>query len=273
MPDAYALFGNPVAHSKSPWLHQSFAAQTGHALTYRAIEAEADTFGQEVAGFMRQGGAGANVTAPFKLAACALADECRDRAALAGAANCLKFEDGMIIADNFDGVGLTRDIEVNLGVPLRGRTVLLLGAGGAARGAIQPFLEAGPAHLMVANRTLEEAAALEATDPWRGRFVACALADLGSDSFDVVVNATSASLFGELPEIPPQVFGNECLAYDLVYGKGLTPFLSMARDSGACKIADGIGMLVEQAAEAFDWWRGVRPKTEQIIKQMSMPLV
>ncbi|MWB78029.1 shikimate dehydrogenase [Pseudooceanicola sp. 216_PA32_1] len=272
MPDAYAVFGNPVAHSKSPWLHETFARQTGETLTYRAIEAQPGAFQDAIFGFMQEGGAGANVTAPFKLDACALADDCRDRAALAGAANCLKFEGGRIIADNFDGVGLTRDIEVNLGVPLAGKSVLLLGAGGAARGAIQPFLDAGPARLVVSNRTLEEASALGATEAWRGRIETCALADLGEESFDLVVNATAASLFGELPDIPPEVFGKDCLAYDLVYGKGLTPFLSFARLSRAAHIADGLGMLVEQAAEAFHWWRGVRPETGQIIKKMTVPL-
>lgn len=272
MPDAYAVFGNPVGHSKSPWLHEAFARQTGQALTYRAIEAPPGGFEQEVACFMRLGGAGANVTAPFKLEARAMADECRDHAALAGAANCLKFEDDRIIADNFDGVGLTRDIEVNLGVPLIGRTVLLLGAGGAARGAIQPFLDAGPSRLVVSNRILEEASALEAVEPWRGRFEACALEDLGGESFEVVVNATSASLFGELPDISSEVIGKSCLAYDLVYGKGLTPFLSLARDAGASQLADGLGMLVEQAAETFHWWRGTRPKTDRILQELSKRL-
>ena len=269
MPDPYALFGHPVAHSKSPWLHETFAKQTGQALTYRSIDAEPGTFKQAITRFIQHGGAGCNVTAPFKLEARALADECRLRAALAGAANCLKFEDGRIIAENFDGVGLKRDIEVNLGFPLAGRTVLLLGAGGAARGAIQPFLDSAPSRLVVANRTLDEALALEATEVWRGRIVACALADLGDESFDVVVNATSASLFGELPDIASEVFGKNCLAYDLVYGKGHTPFLAHARGSGATQLADGVGMLVEQAAEAFHWWRGVRPKTDRIIGEIA----
>ena len=268
----YALFGNPVKHSKSPWLHTAFARQTGKEMTYSAIEAPLDGFRQELDIFMQRGGMGANVTAPFKLEAYALANERRQRAELAGAANCLKFEDGRIIAENFDGVGLKRDIEHNIGLPLVGRRVLLLGAGGAARGAIQPFLDAGPARLVIANRTLEEALALEATDPWRGRINACALSDLGGESFDMVVNATSASLFGELPEIPSSVFHGESLAYELVYGKGLTPFLAFARASGACRFADGVGMLVEQAAEAFHWWRGIRPETGAMIKQMTVPL-
>ena len=273
MPDAYAIFGHPVAHSKSPWLHDTFARQTGQALTYQAIDAQPGTFQDQVKSFMQQGGAGANVTAPFKLEARAMADECRDAAALAGAANCLKFEDGRIIAQNFDGVGLARDIAVNLGCPMAGRRVLLLGAGGAARGAIQPFLDAGPACLVVSNRTPEEAHALEATEAWRGRIEACAPTDLRKESFDLVVNATSASLYGERPDIPPEAFGPDCLAYDLVYGKGLTPFLAFARQSGATRLADGVGMLVEQAAEAFEWWRGVRPSTDAIIKEMSKPLV
>jgi len=203
----------------------------------------------------------------------ALADECRPRAKLAGAANCLKFEDGRIIAENFDGLGLTRDIECNLAFKMAGRRVLLLGAGGAARGAIQPFLEAGPAELVVASRKLEEVLELEATAPWRGRFKPCAMSDLGKDSYDLVVNATSASLFGELPDIPSSVFHKQSLAYELAYGKGLTPFLGFARESGAHRLADGVGMLVEQAAEAFYWWRGKRPETGRVIEQMTVPLI
>jgi shikimate dehydrogenase len=180
-----------------------------------------------------------------------------------------------VFAENFDGVGLTRDITVNLGVAMRGKRVLLLGAGGAARGALLPFLAEEPAELVLVNRTLSKAAELGAQFAGAGKLVVCGYAELAdiSEQFDLVINATSASLRNELPPVPANAFRGAPLAYELAYGKGLTPFLQAARAAGVPNLADGVGMLVEQAAEAFTWWRGVRPQTAPLIAQMTVPLI
>lgn len=276
MSDRYAVIGNPISHTKSPLIHAAFAKATQQDIEYTAIEGPlvpARGFEDAVHAFRSAGGRGMNVTAPFKLRACDMADERSDRAALAGAANALKFTEGLILAENFDGIGLLRDIEVNLGLPLAGRRVLMLGAGGAARGALLPFLESGPAELVLTNRDVNKAVTLAHQVKGKGPIRACGYPDLlDAGTFDLVVNATSASLRGELPPVPPTVFGAACTAYELAYGKGLTPFLLLARTAGVRGIADGVGMLVEQAAEAFAWWRGVRPKTVQVIDELSIPL-
>jgi shikimate dehydrogenase len=267
-PDRYAVFGNPIAHSRSPGIHEGFARITGENLEYRTIEPPVDGFETSVRAFLAGGGRGCNVTAPFKLQALAIADEQRPHAATAGAANCLKFEAGRIIAENFDGIGLVNDIRRNLGYEIAGRNVLLLGAGGAVRGAILPFLEARPARLAVANRCADEAHKLGAVFARYGALDASGFDDIEGKSFDLIVNGTSASLFGQLPEIPARLFHHGTLAYDLVYGKGVTPFMAFARDNGADRTVDGVGMLVEQAAEAFAWWRGVRPETASVIQTL-----
>jgi len=272
MSDRYAVIGNPIAHSKSPLIHGSFAKATGQELEYTRIEGPLDGFAAAVRAFRDAGGRGMNVTAPFKLQAFELADERTERAQLAGAANCLKFEAGRIIAENFDGIGLVNDIQRNLGQPLTGKRVLLLGAGGAAHGALKPFLEQRPAELVIANRTVAKAQALAEELARYGHERGGGYADIGDEPFDVVVNATSASLRGELPPVPPTVFKPDGLAYELVYGKGLTPFLRLAQKAGVKRLADGVGMLVEQAAEAFLWWRGVRPDTHPVIHQLTVPL-
>jgi shikimate dehydrogenase len=273
MTDRYAVIGNPIGHSKSPLIHGTFARQTGQNLVYTAIEGPLDAFEPTVRRFIADGGRGMNVTAPFKLQAYAMADEATPRARLAGAANTLKFEAGRIVADNTDGAGLTNDIQRNLGVSLAGKRVLVLGAGGAVRGAILPFLEQQPAELTLANRDVEKARAIAREVAGRGRALACGYEDLGNRHYDVIVNATSASLRAELPPLPATVFGPGCLAYELCYAKGLTPFLRLAENAGAAQLADGVGMLVEQAAEAFEWWRGVRPETRALIAQLTVPLV
>jgi shikimate dehydrogenase len=272
MSDRYAVIGNPIGHSKSPLIHGSFARQTQQDLTYTAIEASLDGFGAEVRAFRDGGGLGLNVTAPFKLQAFDLATDRLERARLAGAANALRFDGDRIVADNFDGVGLVTDIQGNHGVALSGRRVLLLGAGGAARGALLPFLSQGPATLVVVNRTVEKAVALAREFSAEGPISAGGYRDLAGERFDVVVNATSASLRGELPPVPAEVFGGATLAYELAYGKGLTPFLRLAQNAGVPRLADGVGMLVEQAAEAFAWWRGVRPETAALIARLTVPL-
>ena len=271
--DRYAVIGNPIGHTKSPLIHSMFAQASGQTLEYGAIEGPLDGFAAAVRSFAEAGGRGMNVTAPFKLQAFELADERSERAQRAGAVNALKFEAGRIAADNFDGIGLITDIQRNLGVALAGKRVLMLGAGGAVRGALLPLLEEGPALIVVANRDAAKAVRLVGAFDAGGSVVGMGCADLGGDSFDLVLNATSASLSGELPPVPASVFGAGCLAYELVYGRGLTPFLRLAQDAGATQLADGVGMLVEQAAAAFAWWRGVRPDTRAVIEKLTVPLV
>jgi shikimate dehydrogenase len=272
MTDRYALFGNPAKHSKSPTIHTDYARATGQDLTYEVIEAPVDGFAAAVAAFRAGGGRGGNVTMPFKLEAFALATDLSERARLAGAVNTFKFDREHIYADNFDGVGLVNDIERNFDFPIAGRRVLLLGAGGAARGALMPILAERPARLVVVNRTMFKARALGEQFAKVGELVTGGYPDLGQQAFDLVINATSASMRGELPPIARAAFAPGCLAYDLVYGRGLTPFLTLARDAGAARLADGIGMLVEQAAEGFHWWRGVRPETHEMIRALAVPL-
>ena len=276
MTDHYAVIGNPISHTKSPLIHGLFAQEARQDMEYTAIEGpvEPDTaFADVVRTFAAGGGKGMNVTAPFKLKAFAMADERSERATLAGAVNAMKFEGGRILADNFDGIGLVRDIEINLGLPMAGKRVLMLGAGGAARGALLPFLEANPAELVIANRDVAKAQALAAQVAGRGVVVACGYAELEAmGRFDLVVNATSASLTGDLPPVPPSIFRPDGMAYELAYGKRLTPFLRLARNAGVRNLADGVGMLVEQAAEAFAWWRGVRPDTRPVIDRLTVPL-
>jgi shikimate dehydrogenase len=273
MTDRYAVIGNPINHSKSPLIHGTFAKSTQQDLEYIAIEGPLDGFTGAVNAFRAQGGYGMNVTAPFKLEAFELATERLPRAQLAGASNALKFEGDRILADNFDGVGLVNDIQRNLGVPLAGKRVLLMGAGGAARGALLPFIAQKPAAIVIANRTVEKALALAREVGAHGNVIGGGYRDIADQRFDVVVNATSASLRGELPPVAPSVFGDDALAYELVYGKGLTPFLRLAQNAGVKRLADGVGMLVEQAAEAFVWWRGVRPDTRPLIDKLTVPLV
>jgi shikimate dehydrogenase len=273
MTDRYAVIGNPIGHSKSPLIHGAFAGALDQDLEYIAIEAPLDAFATTVHAFRFEGGRGMNVTAPFKLQAFELATDRLPRARLAGAANALKFEGGRILADNFDGVGLVNDIERNLGVALAGKRVLVLGAGGAARGALLPLVARNPRSVVIANRTVDKARVLAAEVASSGRVVGCGYPDVVDDGYDVVINATSASLKGELPPIASRVFGRDTIAYEMVYGKGLTPFLKLARDAGVGRLADGVGMLVEQAAEAFVWWRGVRPETRTMIASLTVPLL
>lgn len=263
MTDRYAVFGHPIAHSKSPQIHAAFARQTRQDMTYEAILAPRDGFAASVAEFVAGGGRGANVTVPFKEEAFRLADVLTPRAERAGAVNTLLFEGGRIKADNTDGAGLVADLVRNLQHPPAGQRVLLLGAGGAARGVIEPLLEQKPAALVVANRTLARA---EELAEFFGRGVAACGFDALEGPFDLVINATSASLAGDLPPLPATVFTPYTLAYDMMYGRD-TPFLAYARRSGAAT-ADGLGMLVEQAAEAFALWRGMRPDTAAVIASL-----
>ena len=271
MTDRYAVIGSPIRQSKSPLIHSSFARSTGEDLVYEALEAGVAGFAAAADAFRHAGGRGLNITAPLKLEAFRYATDVHGRAREAGAVNCLKFAADRILAENFDGVGLRRDLEGNLGVALRGRRVLLLGAGGAARGALGPLLDAGAGTIVIANRNAERAEALWAETG--GGFDAVGLSALSSaGSFDVVLNATSSSLHGQAVAVPGEVFAAGGVAYDLSYGKGLTPFLRLAQRHGVRRLHDGVGMLVEQAAEAFAWWRGVRPDTRAVIGQLTMTL-
>ncbi|MDW3688249.1 shikimate dehydrogenase [Cupriavidus sp. CV2] len=273
MTNKYVVIGNPISHSKSPLIYGMFAQATGKDIDYTAIEGQLGQFAPTVDAFRASGGRGMNITAPFKLDAFAYATDLSERARLAGAVNAMKFEGMRTYAENFDGVGLVRDVTHNLGCPLAGKRVLLLGAGGAARGALLPFLEQKPAQLVIANRTVEKALALASELAGYGRISGGGYAELAGQQFDVVFNATSASLRGELPPVPTTVFAEDCLAYELLYGKGLTPFLRLAQNAGVRHLADGVGMLAEQAAEAFAWWRGVRPDTRAVINHLTVPLV
>lgn len=263
MTDRYAVFGNPISHSKSPLIHTAFARQTGQELTYEAILAPLGGFVTAVVQFARAGGRGANVTVPFKEEAFRLAHELTERAAKAAAVNTLSFTDGRITGDNTDGAGLVHDLRDNLKCALQDRRILLMGAGGAARGVILPLLAEQPASLKVANRTVEKIAALR--DHFSG-IEASTYQDLVGQQFDLVINATSSGLSNEMPPLPSGIFASGALAYDMMYGRE-TPFMAFARQHGV-RVADGLGMLVEQAAEAFFVWRGVRPQTAPVIAQL-----
>ena len=271
-PARYAVIGHPVAHSRSPAIHALFAAQTAQAIEYGRLWAPLDGFAEAVARFRAEGGAGLNVTVPFKREALAVADTLAPRARAAGAVNTLRFDRRAALGDNTDGVGLLRDIEQRLGQRLGGARVLLLGAGGAARGVVQPLLDAGAERLVVANRTESNARALvEAFG--HARLAACALdATLAGERFDVVLNATSAGLSDAAPPVPATLLGTARLAYDLVYGARPTAFMRAARDAGCALACDGLGMLVEQAAESFALWRGVRPHTAPVHAAMRAAL-
>lgn len=270
-PDRYAVLGNPVAHSQSPFIHAAFARQTGEAVDYGRVLCPLDGFEAAVRRFAAEGGRGCNVTVPFKFDAPRLARHCSERAALAQAANVLRFDADGWSADNTDGVGLIRDIELDAGQPLAGRQVLLIGAGGAAAGVLGPLLQARPAAVTLANRTLDKANALVERHAALARACgstlrASGLADTGR-GFDVVINASASSLQAAAVPVPASVLAPGALAVDLMYGQAAAPFLAWARQAGA-RGRDGLGMLVEQAAEAFFFWRGVRPETAPVLQAL-----
>ena len=276
MTDRYAVIGNPIVQSKSPLIHSAFAQVTGQDIDYGKLLCPLGEFTATVDAFRASGGRGMNVTAPFKLEAFAYATDLAPSAQMAGAVNAMKFEGDKVYAENFDGVGLLRDVVQNLSCPLQGRRVLILGAGGATRGALLPLLAEQPAELVIVNRTLAKAQELAALAQQHqtGQVPVQGLGyDAVQGAFDVVLNASSSSLTAELPPLPASVFAPGCLAYDLTYGKGLTPFLKLAQQAGVIQVADGVGMLAEQAAEAFAWWRGLRPDTAAVIATLTVPLV
>ena len=268
MTDKYCVFGNPIGHSKSPVIHAAFARQTGQDIEYAAILAPTDGFADAVDAFIAEGGRGANVTVPFKQEAYQLATRLTPRAEQAGAVNTLVFNQNEIVGDNTDGIGLIRDITINVGFPIAGKRVLLLGAGGAARGVVAPLLAERPASLTIANRTVPRALALGTRFAPLGRVSGCGYDDLAGRQFDIVINATSASLSGTMPPLPEGIFAPGSLAYKMMYGLGDTPFRIFARNQGAGIIQEGLGMLVEQAAEAFYVWRGVRPDVAPVMEML-----
>lgn len=267
MPDRYALFGHPVGHSPSPWVHGRFAELTGQDMTYAAQDVPPGGFDGALAAFLDEGGLGLNITLPHKLDAYRAAESLTDRARRAGAVNTLAVRAAGLLGDNTDGAGLVADLEGNLGRPVREQRILLVGAGGAARGALPALLERRPAAVTVANRTAAKARELAAR--WDAEIpVAGTGLDEAHGPWDLVVNATSASLDGAAPALPADAVGPATFCYDMVYGARPTAFLDWAARRGAAGIADGTGMLVEQAAESFALWRGVRPPTERVLREL-----
>jgi shikimate dehydrogenase len=268
-PDRYALVGHPVEHSRSPLIHTVFARQTAQRLTYELIDAEPAEFETAVRGFGAAGGKGLNVTVPYKEAAFALCRQNSEAATAAGAVNTISIVDGNLSGHNTDGIGLIRDVTVNLRQTLAGARIVVLGAGGAARGIIGPLLNEKPAELTIANRTKERAD--EVVARFAGTMlVARGFAELADERpFDVLINATSAGLKGEAPPFPASLVGPHSFCYDLVYGSGDTPFVAWAKSHGAARAAQGWGMLVEQAAESFAIWRGIRPDTKPLLKRFA----
>ena len=267
--DQYGVVGHPVAHSRSPFIHGLFARQTGERMTYRLYDVQPDDFVTTVTGFFSGGGRGLNVTIPHKPAAAAFAHTLTPRAEVARAVNTLAVEpDGSILGDNTDGAGLVRDLRSNLGIAIEGRRVLILGAGGATRGIVAPLLELGPATLAIANRTADRARVVAASFADIGAVTGCGFNDIEGRPWDLVLNATAASLGGGRPDVSPAVIGKSTICYDLAYGTELTPFLSWALAEGAAGAHLGWGMLVEQAAEAFLIWRGMRPPSTQVLAEL-----
>jgi len=268
----YAVIGNPIAHSLSPCIHAAFARQTGQRMQYEALLAPRDDFLTTVTQFRARGGCGMNVTVPFKLEAFSFAASLSARARAAGAVNTLVFRGEGTYGDNTDGAGLLRDLTHRLQFSPTGKRVLLLGAGGAARGAVLPLLEMRPAELIIANRTAikaEQLAAHFGAHDAHERLRACGLTELAGRHFDLVINATSSSLSGQAPAVPDGLYAAGALAYDMMYAQEEdTPFLRNAHLHGAHRLADGLGMLVEQAAESFLLWRGVRPDTAPVFAQL-----
>lgn len=267
--DQYAVMGNPVSHSKSPLVHADFASQTGQALEYSAIQVNAGEFEPAVQKFFRDQGKGLNITVPFKQEAWQLAKIHSDEAQLAGAVNTLFMDrDGILNGHNTDGIGLVRDILQNLYGKMSDRSILLLGAGGASRGILLPLLRENPGRITIANRTVAKAKELATVFSDYGFLEGCGLDELSGQQFDLVINATSASLLGDLPPLPDDLLRPQAWCYDLMYAEKETVFCAWGKKAGAEKVVNGLGMLVEQAAESFYIWRGVRPDTAEIIARL-----
>ncbi len=269
--DRYGVMGFPVSHSRSPVIHRLFAQQTGQDLQYELLEVPPDKLETAIKQFERTGGKGLNITLPHKSEVTKLVDDMSERASNAGAVNTLVFRDGEIFGDNTDGVGLLRDLQSNLGLQLEDANILILGAGGATRGIISPLLDARPRSLMIANRTISKAQALAQHFSSEGPVTACRFQDVRTPPvYDLIINATSAGLTGDTPPYPEGAIGEHTICYDLSYSMRTTPFSSWANEHGAARSVMGWGMLVEQAAESYQLWRGVRPDTAQVLKQLSV---
>lgn len=270
--DSYAVMGNPITHSKSPLIHSLFAEQTNQKMEYTAIHVDLGGFAQAVGNFNASGGKGLNITVPFKQEAFAVVNEISDRAKRAGAVNTIKFEGKQIFGDNTDGIGLVNDLKNNLHLELKDLRILLMGAGGAARGVIAPLLEQHPTLLVIVNRTPDKAVALANAFGDLGFVQGCGYGQLEGLQFDLVINATAASLQGEVPPLPDDILAEHAVCYDMMYGAKPTAFMAWAAVHGAETITDGLGMLVEQAAESFYLWRGVRPDTQPVIETVRQHL-
>lgn len=266
--DHYAVMGNPIAHSRSPRIHALFAEQTGQSLVYEKILVPPEEFAKAVAAFRAAGGRGLNITVPFKQAAWDIAGRATARAERARAVNTLILGADELLGDNTDGVGLVRDLRDNHGVTLAGRRVLVLGAGGAVRGVLPSLLDEAPTEVVIANRTVAKAEALVGGLADLGHVGACGFAALADERFDVVINGTAAGLSGEIPPLPDTLFADGAACYDMVYADEPTAFVRWAREHGATVALDGLGMLVEQAAESFFLWRGVRPETAPVVRAL-----
>jgi len=264
--DRYAVFGNPIAHSKSPQIHQQFARQCGQSLSYTAELAEIGQFEQAVRQFIESGGKGMNVTVPFKEDAWQLADSLSERAQRAGAVNTLMLKpDGSLYGDTTDGTGLVNDLTKNHAITIAGSDMLIIGAGGAVRGVLEEILLQQPASIVIANRTKHKAVQLADDFADLGNISGCGLDEIGERNFDLVINGTSASLQGDLPPLPGTIFKSGACSYDMMYAAQPTPFMTWSTKNGAEQVFDGLGMLVEQAAESFSIWRGIKPETAEVI--------
>ena len=271
--DRYAVFGNPVGHSKSPQIHSLFSEQTGQNLIYTAELAEVENFDQRIAEFVKDNGKGINITVPFKQRAWELSTTRSERAERAGAVNTLIVQpDGQYFGENTDGVGLVRDLIKNHQIELKDKHILILGAGGAVRGVIEPILNESPSELVIANRTVSKALQLAVDFADLGKISGCGFDELEDQSFDIVINGTSASLHGDLPPLPDDLFNDNACAYDMMYAAKATVFMEWASQHGAEKVFDGLGMLVEQAAESFNLWRGVQPEAKPVIEAIRASL-
>ena len=269
--DRYGVMGYPVSHSRSPVIHRLFALQTNQNIQYELLQVAPDKLETAVRQFQRTGGKGLNVTVPHKGAVAKLCDQLSERASTAGAVNTLSFRDGEIHGENTDGIGLLRDLAINLGITLEGANILIMGAGGATRGIVGPLLEMQPSSLRIANRTLDKAQALADHFSRSGPVSACRFNAVPvTEKYDLVINATSAGLQGDAPPYPAEAISADTFCYDLSYGLKPTPFSIWARENGAENSVMGWGMLVEQAAESFHIWRGVRPDTAPVLKQMTI---
>jgi len=277
MTDKYAVFGNPIKHSKSPEIHRAFAVQTLQAMEYNRQLVELDNFANAADRFFQAGGRGLNITVPFKQDAYGYGSRITPRARRAGAVNTLAMQaDGTVLGDTTDGVGLVTDIKANLGWQIKAKRILILGAGGAVRGVLEPLLAEQPQHIVIANRTIDKALQLSKGFAELGYILGCGLDMLDGQEFDLIINGTSASLQGDLPPLPdslvaPSSDSSKTACYDMMYGAEPTVFMSWARQRGALA-ADGLGMLVEQAAESFSLWRGIRPDTRHVIDALRLKL-